>query len=439
MANSTYDRASIEREAARYQRRLIPLNIAVVIISLVAALSIMFAPIITVDLTKADELISLIEGTDGSVQPDGNEEGEQSTVSVVLSAMKDFGASVSVSTLGMLQFAMAENVSDYVTETASQTLREESDAIITDMAIPTAIEYVRQNSDKEIPDIEQPEVILDKFKGLESAQPEEVDGVINSVADEVQRQLGEELITPEIKDNIVTAVRDVYDNTVSQTEDGTFSIEACICILISQYINDDGSLEDIFDELMPSTGTDVNERANFAADFAADDATGTEEGTDGGKKVYTTYDELISGMLENAAGTSDNAETEEAIRTAQLVMLLTGCSMLFSAAMWLILAIFALVHTFTKNRRFTMWYVKLWGFTPCLVFGVAPLLAAKIVPAFVEAETAAIVTTACGMLSTLAWISGACYILLWLISIFWAFPTKRKIRRCEAQLRYASH
>ena len=39
-----------------------------------------------------------------------------------------------------------------------------------------------------------------------------------------------------------------------------------------------------------------------------------------------------------------------------------------------------------------------------------------------------------GMISSLSWISGACYVVLWLISICWAFPIKRKIRRLKKEI-----
>ena len=33
-----------------------------------------------------------------------------------------------------------------------------------------------------------------------------------------------------------------------------------------------------------------------------------------------------------------------------------------------------------------------------------------------------------GAISSLTWISGACYLALWIVSVFWAFPIKRRIR-----------
>lgn len=76
-------------------------------------------------------------------------------------------------------------------------------------------------------------------------------------------------------------------------------------------------------------------------------------------------------------------------------------------------------------------YYVVW-FLPCLIFGVAPLVAGAIVPGM---EGGAEIAGILGMISTMTWISGACYILLWIISIFWAFPIKRKIRAYNKQLK----
>ena len=69
-----------------------------------------------------------------------------------------------------------------------------------------------------------------------------------------------------------------------------------------------------------------------------------------------------------------------------------------------------------------MWYVKLFGFQPCLIFGIVPLVATRFIPN-------ATVAAAIGAISTLAWVSGACYLLLWFVSIVWAFPIKHRIRK----------
>lgn len=102
--------------------------------------------------------------------------------------------------------------------------------------------------------------------------------------------------------------------------------------------------------------------------------------------------------------------------------------MLFFAAMWVILFLFAFFHMFAKNKRFTMWYVKLFGGTPCFLFWVLPAIG-KLLVGNLMGETGKVAAAVFGCVSSMTWISGICYLLLWLVSIFWAFPIKRKIRK----------
>ena len=62
------------------------------------------------------------------------------------------------------------------------------------------------------------------------------------------------------------------------------------------------------------------------------------------------------------------------------------------------------------------------------IFGIAPIVAEFLIP---DATIAA----ALGAISTLAWVSGVCYLLLWFVSIFWAFPIKHRIRQLNRQVR----
>ena len=212
------------------------------------------------------------------------------------------------------------------------------------------------------------DAIYDKAKALETASAGEVDETISALAEELQNQLGEDYISDENLADLESAIRTVYDDTVAAT-DGTFTIESCICVFASKSLQESG-------------------------------------------EITQTLDDTI-------------AQVEPILK-------IVAIALLFFTAVWLILFLFAFLHLFAKNKRFTMWYVKLFGFLPCLIFGVAPLVAGAIVPGM---EGGAEIAGILGMISTMTWISGACYILLWIISIFWAFPIKRKIRAYNKQLK----
>ena len=372
-------RAQLEEEIARRQKRLIPLNIVVVIISLIAAFTIFFAPLITVDLSKSGPLMDEMASQSGQA-------GEETTDNM-LAVLEDSGIKIDVTTSWLLGTAFSEDPSAEIISMAADIVRENEDALITEVALPMLVDSLKEEGN-DIPEIKDPQAILNKIRALESAQPSQVDEAIDDALLEVQSQLGKDFLPDESLDEAAQKVREIYDDTV-QNNDGAFTLEACVCVTFSTM--------------------------------------NSEEGQSG--EIYTSYDELIDGMLseqgEDFANTIDQA--------APYLKIVAG-AMIFFAAVWVILALFALLRIFTKNKRFTMWYVKLFGCYPCILFWLAPLLANTLAPA-VAAEAAGTVTAALAMISSTAWISGLCYLLLWAISIFWAFPIKRGIRKCKKQLK----
>ena len=85
-----------------------------------------------------------------------------------------------------------------------------------------------------------------------------------------------------------------------------------------------------------------------------------------------------------------------------------------------------------------MWYVKLFGAIPVILFWLAPIVAGWAIPAYFPAllgEFAWALPVILGALGTTTWVSGICYVVLWALSIFWAFPVKCKIRRLIKQRR----
>lgn len=103
-----------------------------------------------------------------------------------------------------------------------------------------------------------------------------------------------------------------------------------------------------------------------------------------------------------------------------------------SAALWALLAVFALLHILLPNKKLGMWYVKLTGFLPCLLFFVLPLAATALLPRFV-ADIPATLTGLFGF-SSLTFISGICYLALWALSVFVCHPIKKRIRACKSAL-----
>ena len=209
MKNFEGSREELVTEIRRRQRSLIPLNLLVVIIAVIAALSLMFTPIITVDLTNAEEVIGNLTGQTGD--SDGNSDEEQPDYAVLISSLtKSIGPEVSLTTRDMMQLSFTDDTTAYIKEIAADALASSSDDIIIEVGLPAVMESLKENNpDLEIPEIEQPEEILNSIKGLETAQPEEVDSVINGVADEIQSQLGTDVIDAAAREQLISSIRDI--------------------------------------------------------------------------------------------------------------------------------------------------------------------------------------------------------------------------------------
>ena len=378
-------------EIARRQRKLIPLNIVVAIIALVAAVSLLFAPIVSVDAVGLGDYITEMMGEQSS-GGDSSEEGPTIDTAKIVSTVTSNMGNVSLTTMSLATLAFSDDLTEtlkgYVSEIGSEALKKSEKELITDVAVPMMIEMMEEESGEEAPDNIKnmdADAIYDKAKALETASAGEVDETISALAEELQNQLGEDYISDENLADLESSIRTVYDDTVAAT-DGTFTIESCICVFASKSLQESGEIT----------------------------------------QTFTSYADLIDYFMDSSS------ELDDTIAQVEPILKIVAIAILFFTAVWLILFLFAFLHLFAKNKRFTMWYVKLFGFLPCLIFGVAPLVAGAIVPGMDGgAEIAGIL----GMISTMTWISGACYILLWIISIFWAFPIKRKIRAYNKQLK----
>ena len=178
-------RAQLEEEIARRQKRLIPLNIVVVIISLIAAFTIFFAPLITVDLSKSGPLMDEMASQSGQA-------GEETTDNM-LAVLEDSGIKIDVTTSWLLGTAFSEDPSAEIISMAADIVRENEDALITEVALPMLVDSLKEEGN-DIPEIKDPQAILNKIRALESAQPSQVDEAIDDALLEVQSQLGKDFL-----------------------------------------------------------------------------------------------------------------------------------------------------------------------------------------------------------------------------------------------------
>ena len=175
-----------------------------------------------------------------------------------------------------------------------------------------------------------------------------------------------------------------------------------------------------YDELVDAATVDGEFSA--ANIFSAMGGSGESEGEGGAADMLA--------ILADPGALADQLD-EETLQTVNLACTGISAFLFVQVGLWAILALFAFLHIFLPNKKVGMWYVKLLCWLPCFLFFIAPPLALAVAPNFVELP-AVVSSLAFGGMT---FISGICLLVLWLISIFWCHPIKKRIKRCTDALR----
>lgn len=405
MCNSTPpefpdERTELEGRIAHNQKKLIPLNIVVVLLCLTAALSLLLAPLLTIDIGAASESIMDLIDDELDDSSSGSSDSSSEYIGMVMDTLSDL--KLSFTTLGIAQFAFSEDPVETLKESVINTVAESAERV----AVTVTVNMMLDEFSEELEDVDTDKIdadkLYDKIDALSAATPQTRDSIINEFTDELRSQLGADVINDDLKGNINDMVADLYDKTVEHNNND-FTVQALICVTVS--------------ELLADEGTPENEIT-----------------------YYTNYSDLFEKLLndqESSSGSSGSAadDLNDTLETMAEYLQYFCYAMFFFMGIWVILALFAGLRLLCKNKRFVTWYVKLFGFFPCLIFGVAPLVAGSLIESFIGGTEGATIAGVIGAISSLTWISGACYLALWLISIFWAFPIKHKIRKDKRALK----
>lgn len=372
---------------ARLQRKLIPLNIVVCVLCLVAAISLLFAPLLTVNLSDMKEpILALMESETGSDDGYGDsnpDEGSEDSgdididYAVIIDAL--FDEELSFNAIDLINFANSDD-SVFLPWIASK-MGKIMDAIM----IPTLSQSILKELEVEADGIDF-EKLNAKFEALNNVKSEDDMRVAaGDLIDELARlgNIPEEEIN---REGGIDAFVGLYNDTVEVTG-GDFDLEKMFCVVAS-------------------TGLEL-------------------------ETPVTDYESLFGVMLGGNGEDPDMADAMESISMLDeaLKAMAQGVfgMVMFSAIMWMVLFLFSLLHIFAKNKRFVMWYVKMFGGIPWLLFGFLPMTMGGALASI--GEEAAIAASLFGAITSSTWISGVCLGLLWLVSIFWAFPIKHKIRK----------
>lgn len=363
-------------EEAELQKKLIPVNIVVCVLCLVAIISLLFTPFIKLDLNSLDKgaLTEMLGSVEGSTDGEG-ESG--SSGGVDFEAMLDgIGGEFSVTPLDVAKFAFSdESIVQPIMQTAFEAF-----------LVPTVNKMMMEELKIDTTDLDLT-ALNEKFQAFNNVKSEEeMREVTNDWLDEIAKLAGV-TVDPADKEEATKMMVDMYNETVEVA--GDFNIEKFICVIASESAELDEPVTNYMDLI----------DAMIAKEGENGEMTGIAEAMD----VLYALEEMVKMAAKGIFGL-----------------------FVFTSAVWFVLFLFSLLHIFAQNKRFMMWYVKLWGFIPCLLFGVLPMILTGAVNTI--GGEMAVLGAILSCFSSMTWISGACYLILWLVSIFWAFPIKHKIR-----------
>ena len=483
-----------EREK-RLQKKLIPVNIIVCIISLVAAISLFLLPILKIDVggmvrdsgiagiveEKIDEVVDKQISESGNDEIDykpvvgviikdvlGNIEGEISVSAFsgfkVLTGSGD-KVKIVMDELLLGENALATRLIDSIANAVANIFKtKEGKELLEDTVVYTLTKTIIDSVDSETVSNaltnQNVKELVGIMKGLEDVKDGDVTEVANKFVDKINDMLGADAsIDDENKQVVIDKVQEIYDDTKSHLEaDGKVTMEAIICVALSENINlDDINIKNLFEGLLGNKGSEgsanvktVDEELSGGGEEGGE--TNPEPPTAGGdtpaegNKIVTNYDDFLIAIGFDDDGRAEFKESLRKVLNEKLDGIIkdngvdgymgyyqyTFFSMLAFIGPWIILFLFSFFHLFAKNKRFTMWYVKLICWLPSFIWvalKLVPWLATKFKPDMWEGQTGTIVKGVLSSISSFTWVNGLCYILLWIVSIFWAFPIKRKIRK----------
>lgn len=367
-------------EEKRLQRKLIPLNIVVALVALIAAISLIITPLLKINFgTLASSF-----GSENSEGEAGGESGGGGTAQYAV-LFKNVDAEIVLSPLDMVKILVAPAeekrailVNSWLIDNG---VMEEVLVSFVNMSLVLATKEVQS---EQLADIDLPKLNEALAKADEVQSRDELLTVLDDYLAVLERE-SDVTLTEDMKTSARDNCLEMYDTTVAATG-GEFSVEKMICV-----------------NMTPEGG-----------------------------EPYASYSDLVAAMLSGDFVSSDGSENPLAQVTEILDTVAAPYGYMFiyvafNALIWFILFLFAFFRIFAKNKRFTMWYVKLIGCWPCIIFGVMLSFGMSMIAGAVAA-----LAPYAGMFaafSSYTWISGGCYLLLWLLSICWAFPIKHKIRK----------
>ena len=369
----------LEHEKKKLHRKLIAPNIAILIIALIAAISLAAGAWISVKVPVNEDLVvsvfdSMSEGTDGE---SGGTEGFSEEQLRFLFKDVNTEIAISLTMRDMLNAGFAADDSG-VRAVIENSISGAMDTVETlaEQMMPSMVAIVAAEAVKEagLGELDYAEIDTSGFEQtIQQLNAQDAEGAKATFLASCE-QLAQEQLNITLSDEDKSAISDSFDEAVDLMRDETGTISTS--------------------NLLTNLGEGEN-----APDIP-------------------TTDELLDKIP---------ADTMNLLRTAFKA---AGIAAVVCAGLWALLALLALLHIFLKNKKVGMWYVKLTGLFPFAICWLAPTLALKFLPQIVS-EMPALPAIAFGGLT---FISALCLLALWIVSIFWCHPIKKRIRRCKDEI-----
>lgn len=451
-------------EYRHLNRKLIPANIILLILALVACLTQIFMPLITVkvDLPEGSvtEMVKTIAETLDEDAEDGSEDAQSSggdgisayavdfmdKIDAYFGYMPEFSFSVSFRPLSLVR-SPKDDIDAFAEWFAGLfPSGEEMDELAVDVFSPMIAGLVNteivlmMNGNKLNAKFEK---ILERtqdditavFTDLAQGHPADARAAFNSYLLKVGRLVlfgaGRDADTD--ADDSDVDYDTLFDAALETelTEEQQEELEA----FIADYM-------DIFDQVLEAGEEDGDEAfsmeraisgffdyelSGYVAASAELTANITSFLTDPSSFMETWFKDML-------ADTGIEQKIEDwglSFDAVMIILFIVFCA--FPAALWLIMAIAAFRRLFSKNKKVGMWYTKLVCIWPCILFFILPCVALAVLPGYLGVE---------GLLSGISVViggsgivTGICYLLMWAVSIFMCFPVKRKLRRLKAEIK----
>ena len=397
MAKHTMSAA--ERQA---HKKLIAPNIVITLLCLAAAVSLILCPWLDMRVPVNQDLAAAVVDSMGSSADIDEDQlnfivkDVDSEVRVTLSPLQLLEAGTGEGRQGLKN--MLEEVLAEATSTVDEIVQQALPAALSTAIVNTVLEELPADFTYE--EVEIPQEMNDTVNKLaEKTDPEEIKAELKgdfiSAAESFVAQNSALLGIGELSEEGRAQLESIFEEAVDlMTVDGEFSLS---------------NIDKAIAELMNSYGGSLEESGMqpFAVTFAA-------------AREATSGNAAIDFIRDPGAYVDSLSETD--VQLIKAICLWTAVFMLFIAALWAILSLFAFIHIFTPNKKVGMWYVKATGYLPCLLFVVAPAIAMTALPTLMPEFPALGIT-----FGGLVLISGACYIALWLVSAIWCHIVRKQI------------